>query len=53
MARKNGVVIKVGTRATSDKGVQGRRSFTGGSGKFMTRNQKYREVRRGLGLAGG
>lgn len=29
------------------------RSFTGGSGKFMNRNQKYREVRKGFGLSAG
>nr|DAM29572.1 MAG TPA: hypothetical protein [Caudoviricetes sp.] len=31
----------------------GRRSFTGGTGKFMNRRQKYGEVRKGLGLSGG
>lgn len=29
------------------------RSFTGGSGQFMNHNQKYREVRKGLGLKAG
>ena len=29
------------------------RSFTGGSGQFMNHNQKYREVRKGLGLEAG
>lgn len=45
--------IKVGTSASANKGVTGRRSFTGGSGRFMTRQQKYREVRAGLGLSTG
>ena len=34
-------------------GVIGRRSLTGGSGRFVTRSEKYREVRAGLGLATG
>lgn len=29
------------------------RSFTGGSGQFMNHTQKYREVRKGLGLKAG
>lgn len=29
------------------------RSFTGGSGQFMNHKQKYREVRKGLGMSGG
>lgn len=45
--------IKVGTSASANKGVQGRKSFTGGKGTFVTRNQKYRQVRQGFGLAGG
>lgn len=45
--------IKVGTSASANKGVTGRRSLTGGSGKFVTRRQKYGEVRRGLGMSGG
>lgn len=45
--------IIVGTSARSNSGVVGRRSFTGGSGKFVTRSQKYREVRSGLGLSAG
>lgn len=45
--------IKVGTSARADKGVTGRRSLSGGSGKFVTRSQKYREVRGGLGMAAG
>lgn len=47
------VRIKVGTSAFENKGVQGRRGFTGGNGRFVTRDQKYREVRQGLGLSGG
>lgn len=43
--------IKVGTKASASKGVTGRRSLTGGSGQFVTRDQKYRQVRRGLGLS--
>jgi len=45
--------IAVGTSASSSKGVTGRKSLTGGSGQFVTRNQKYRQVRSGLGLNGG
>lgn len=45
--------IKVGTSASANKGVVGRRSLTGGKGKFVTRRQKYGEVRRGLGMSGG
>lgn len=45
--------IKVGTSATSDKGVVGRRSLSGGDGKFVTRNQKYRQVRAAFGLSTG
>ncbi len=45
--------IKVGTSASASKGVTGRRSFSGGTGQFVTRRQKYGEVRRGLGLSGG
>lgn len=45
--------IKVGTSASANRGVTGRRSFTGGTGKFVTRQQKYREVRAGLGLSTG
>lgn len=45
--------IKVGTSAAANKGVTGRRSFSGGSGKFMTRRQKYGEVRKGFGLSAG
>ena len=47
------VRIKVGTSAFENKGVQGRRSLTGGKGTFVTRDQKYRQVRQGLGLSGG
>lgn len=43
--------IKVGT--SGNQGVTGRRSLSGGSGKFVTRSQKYREVRGGLGMAAG
>lgn len=45
--------IVVGTSASRNAGVVGRRSFTGGSGRFVTRSQKYREVRAGLGLSTG
>ena len=45
--------IKVGTSATAAKGVIGRRSLTGGDGRFITRNQLYRQVRVGLGLSAG
>ena len=45
--------IKVGTSAGAQKGVTGRRQFSGGNGKFVTRRQKYGEVRRGLGMSGG
>lgn len=45
--------IKVGTSASANKGVTGRRSFTGGTGKFVTRQQKYREVRAAFGLSTG
>jgi len=45
--------IKVGTSASQNKGVVGRRSLKGGKGKFVTRRQKYGQVRRGLGLSGG
>jgi hypothetical protein len=45
--------IKVGTSARASKGVTGRRSFSGGNGQFMTRRQKYGEVRTGMGLSGG
>lgn len=43
--------IKPGT--SGDKGVTGRKSLSGGGGKFVTRKQKYRQVRAGLGMAGG
>ncbi len=36
-----------------EKGVVGRRSLTGGTGRFVTRDQRYREVRAGLGLSVG
>lgn len=45
--------IKVGTSATKNKGVTGRRSLTGGKGSFVTRRQKYGQIRQGLGLSGG
>lgn len=43
--------IVPGTRG--QRGVVGRRSLTGGSGRFVSRSEKYREVRAGLGLATG
>lgn len=36
-----------------EKGVVGRRSLTGGTGRFVTRDQRYREIRAGLGLSVG
>jgi len=36
-----------------NRGVVGRRSLTGGSGRYVSRNEKYRQVREGLGLAAG
>lgn len=45
--------IKVGTSATAEKGVVGRRSLSGGNGRFVTRDQLYRQVRAGLGLSTG
>jgi len=45
--------IRVGTSAAANSGVVGRRSFTGGTGRFVTRRQKYGEVRRAMGLSGG
>lgn len=45
--------IKVGTSARSNKGVVGRRSLSGGKGNFVTRRQKYGQVRAGLGLSQG
>lgn len=45
--------IKVGTSATAEKGVVGRRSLSGGDGRFVTRNQKYRQIRGALGLSTG
>ena len=45
------VRITPGTRG--NRGVVGRRSLTGGTGRFVTRTQRYREVRAGLGLSTG
>ncbi|MCK9629362.1 MAG: hypothetical protein M0R37_12325 [Bacteroidales bacterium] len=45
--------IAVGTSASRNRGVIGRRSLTGGGGRYVTRNQKYRQIRQGLGMAGG
>ena len=45
--------IAVGTSAARNRGVIGRRSLTGGRGTYVTRTQKYRQVRSGLGMAGG
>lgn len=45
--------IAVGTSASSNRGVTGRRSLTGGGGRFVTRRQKYDQVRSGLGLSSG
>ena len=45
--------IKVGTSASANKGVTGRRSLSGGTGKFVTRRQKYGEIRKGLGMSSG
>jgi hypothetical protein len=47
------VAIKVGTSASANKGVTGRRSLKGGRGQFVTRRQKYGQIRQGLGLSGG
>lgn len=46
-------MIKVGTSASRNAGVVGRKSLTGGKGTFVTRRQKYGQIRTGLGLAGG
>lgn len=45
--------IKVGTSGTRNAGVTGRRSLSGGKGQFVTRRQKYGQIRAGLGLAAG
>ena len=45
--------IKVGTSASANKGVVGRRSLKGGNGSFVTRRQKYGQVRAGLGMSQG
>lgn len=45
--------IAVGTSASANRGVYGRRSLTGGRGTFVTRRQKYGQIRQGLGLSGG
>lgn len=45
--------IKVGTSAMRNSGVTGRRSLTGGKGTFVTRRQKYGQIRSGLGMASG
>lgn len=38
---------------SGNRGVVGRRSLSGGNGQFVTRNQKYRQVRGAFGLATG
>lgn len=38
---------------SGNRGVVGRRSLTGGTGRFVTRDQAYREIRAGLGLSVG
>lgn len=45
--------IEVGTSATAEKGVVGRRSLSGGNGQFVTRKQKYRQIRGAFGLSTG
>lgn len=45
--------IKVGTSALRNAGVTGRRSLSGGKGTFVTRDQKYRQIRSGMGLSAG
>ena len=44
---------RIGSTTGSYLGNSTDRSFTGGSGKFMNRKQKYKEVRQGLGLSAG
>lgn len=38
---------------SSGSRVVGRRSLSGGDGRFVTRTTKYRQVRAGLGLSAG
>lgn len=55
MARKQNRSLRSQVNSTTGAylGNSADRSFTGGSGRFMNHNQKYREVRKGLGLAAG
>ena len=52
--------IIVGTKPTQQRGVVGRQGFTdprsgrlSHGGRMVTRNQKYRDIRRGFGLSAG
>lgn len=55
MARKSNRSLRSQVNSTTGAylGNATNRSFTGGSGQFMNHNQKYREVRKGLGLSAG
>lgn len=46
-------MLRISPGTSGNKGVVGRRSLTGGSGRYVTREQKYREIRSGLGLSVG
>lgn len=55
MARKSKRSLRSQVNSTTGAylGNATNRSFTGGSGQFMSHNRKYREVRAGLGLSTG
>lgn len=46
-------MVRITPATRGNRGVVGRRSLTGGTGRFVTRNQKYREIRSALGLSAG
>jgi hypothetical protein len=46
-------MLRISPGTSGNRGVVGRRSLTGGTGRYVTRNQKYREIRSGLGLSAG
>lgn len=55
MARKSNRSMRSRVNSTTNAylGNSTNRSFTGNKGQFMNHGQKYREVRKGLGLSGG
>lgn len=46
-------MLRIIPGTSGNKGVIGRRSLSGGNGQFVTRNQKYRQIRAAMGLSSG